>query len=102
MPTQSIKIIEKVLKKVEKRLKNYLSRYLRVKPLKSKYATTTADAFKKMINNKQPKKVWVDAGTEFEGSFSTLFVRKKILKFIKLSAKKSQHSRKEIYDRSQI
>ena len=38
-----------------------LSRYLRVEPLKSKYATITADAFKKMIKNKRPKKVWVDA-----------------------------------------
>ena len=44
-----------------------LSRYLRVEPLKSKYATTTAEAFKKMIKNKQPEKVWVDAGTEFKG-----------------------------------
>ena len=50
---------------------DYLSRYLRVEPLKSKYATTVADAFKKMIRNKRPKKVWVDAGTEFKGSFST-------------------------------
>ena len=31
-----------------------LSRYLRVEPLKSKYATTTADEFKKMIKNKRP------------------------------------------------
>ena len=52
-----------------------LSRYLRVKPLKSKYATTTADAFKKMITSKRPKKVWVDAGTEFKGSFSTLCLK---------------------------
>ena len=34
-----------------------LSRYLRVEPLKSKYATTTAEAFKRMIKHKQPKKV---------------------------------------------
>ena len=54
-----------------------LSRYLRVAPLKSKYATTTADAFKKMIKNKQPKKVWVDAGTEFKGSFSNLCQKKR-------------------------
>ena len=33
-----------------------LSRYLRVKPLISKYATTTADAFKKILKNKRPKK----------------------------------------------
>ena len=49
-----------------------LSRYLRVKPLKSKYPTTTADAFKKMIKYKRPKKVWVDAGTKINRSFSTL------------------------------
>ena len=43
-----------------------LSRYLRVEPLKTKYATETAEAFKKMIKHKQPKKVWVDDGTEFK------------------------------------
>ena len=32
-----------------------LSRYLRVEPLKTKYATETAEAFKKMIKYKQPK-----------------------------------------------
>ena len=36
-----------------------LSRYLRVEPVKTKYATETAEAFKKMIKHKQPKKVWV-------------------------------------------
>ena len=40
-----------------------LSRYLRVEPLESKYATTTSEAFKQMIKHKQPKKVWVDART---------------------------------------
>ena len=34
-----------------------LSRYLRVEPLKTKYATETAEAFQKMIKNKQPEKV---------------------------------------------
>ena len=33
-----------------------LSRYLRVEPLKTKYAKETAQAFKKMIKHKQPKK----------------------------------------------
>ena len=33
-----------------------LSRYLRVEPLKTKYAKETAEAFKKMIKTKQPKK----------------------------------------------
>ena len=47
-------------------------RYLRVQPLKSKYATTTAEAFKLMITTKQPQKVRVDKGTEFKGSFEAL------------------------------
>ena len=34
-----------------------LSRYLRVEPLTTKYATETAEAFQKMIKNKQPEKV---------------------------------------------
>ena len=46
-----------------------LSRYLRVEPMKTKYATEAADAFKKMIKHKQPEKVWVDDGTEFLGDF---------------------------------
>ena len=65
-----------------------LSRYLRVEPLKSKYATTTADAFKKMIRNKRPKKLWVDAGTEFKGSFSTLCQKNEIEVYKTFSKKK--------------
>ena len=49
-----------------------LSRYLRVKPLKTKYATETAEAFQKMIKNKQPEKLWVDNGKEFLGAFKQL------------------------------
>ena len=33
-----------------------MSRYLRVQPLKSKYATTTAEAFNQMIKTEKPKK----------------------------------------------
>ena len=44
-----------------------MSRYLRVQPLKSKCATSTAEAFKQMIKTKQPQKVWVDKGREFKG-----------------------------------
>ena len=62
-----------------------LSRYLRVAPLKSKYATTTADAFRKMIENKQPIKVYVHAGISVRAP-SPLFVRKMKLKIEKLSA----------------
>ena len=78
-----------------------LSRYLRVEPLKSKYATITADACKKMIENKQPEKMWVDAGTEFKGSFSTL-CQKKDIEVYETFSEKSQHLRKEIYDCSRI
>ena len=49
-----------------------LSQYLRVQPLKTKYATKAADAFKKLIKHKQPEKVWVDDGTELLGAFKRL------------------------------
>ena len=49
-----------------------LSRYLRVEPMKTKYATEAAQAFKKMIKNKQPLKVWVDDGKEFLGALKSL------------------------------
>ena len=73
-----------------------LSRYLRVESLKSKYATTTADAFKKMIKSKRPKKVWVDAGTEFKGSFSTLCQKKEIEVYETFSEKKSAFAERNI------
>ena len=41
-----------------------LSCYLRVEPLKTKYADETAETSKKMIKTKQPKIVWVDKGTD--------------------------------------
>ena len=53
-----------------------MSRYLRVQPLKSKYATSTAEAFKQMIKIKEPQKDWVDKGTEFKGSFKSLCEKK--------------------------
>ena len=73
-----------------------LSRYLRVAPLKSKYATTTADAFRKMIKNRQPKKLWVDAGTEFKGSFSNLCRKKDIEVYKTFSEKKSAFAERNI------
>ena len=66
-----------------------ISRYLRVQPLKSKHATTTAEAFKLMITTKQPKKVWVDKGTEFKVSFEALCRRKGINTYSSESEKKS-------------
>ena len=66
-----------------------LSRYLRVEPLKTKYATETAVAFKKMIKHKQPKKVWVDDGTEFLGAFKDLCNKRGIHLYSTFSEKKS-------------
>ena len=66
-----------------------LSRFLRVEPLKSKYATTTAEAFKQMIKQKQPKKVWVDAGTEFKRNFKILCQRRNIEIYQTFSKKKT-------------
>ena len=66
-----------------------LSRYLRVEPLKTKYAKETSEAFKKMIKTKQPKKVWVDKGTEFKGEFEKLCTKRQIIKY-------NTHSEKQI------
>ena len=45
-----------------------MSHYIRVQPLKSKYASSTAKAFKQMIKTKQPQKIWGDEGTKLKGS----------------------------------
>ena len=55
-----------------------LSRYLRVQPMKGKYATDCVDAFKKMIKTKQPEKVWTDKGKEFKGEFKNFCDKKDI------------------------
>ena len=74
-----------------------LSRYLRVEPLKSKYATTTtADAFKHLIKHKQPKKVWVDAAKEFRGNFKTLCQRRNIEVYQTFTVKKSAFAERNI------
>ena len=56
--------------------------------MKSKYATTCEEAFKKMIKVKQPKKVWVDQGTELKGSFKNLCEKKGIEVYTTYSEKK--------------
>ena len=58
-----------------------LSRYSRVEPLKTKYAKETTEAFKKMIKTKQPKKVWVDQGTEFKGELEKLCTKRENIKY---------------------
>ena len=73
-----------------------LSRYLRVEPLKTKYATEAAKAFKKMIKNKQPEKVWVDEGTEFLGAFKQLCTKRGIHFYSTYSEKKSAFAERNI------
>ena len=73
-----------------------LSRYLRVEPMKTKYATEAAEAFKKMIKNKQPEKVWVDDGTEFLGAFKQLCTKRGIHLYSTFSEKKSAFAERNI------
>ena len=73
-----------------------LYRYLRVEPLKTKYAKETTEAFKKMIKTKQPKKVWVDKGTEFKGEFEKLCTKREIIKHNTHSEKKSAFAERNI------
>ena len=73
-----------------------LSRYLRVEPLKTNYATKTVEAFKKMIKHKQPKKVWVDDGTEFLGAFKDLCNKRGIHLHSTFSEKKSAFAERNI------
>ena len=75
-----------------------MSRYLRVQPLKSKYATSTAKAFKQMIKTKQPQKVWLDKGTEFKGSFKTLCEKMGIRTYTTESEKKNPLSQRGTFD----
>ena len=73
-----------------------MSRYLCVQPLKSKYATTTAEALNQMIKTEKPKKIWVDKGTEFKGSFKTLCEKKGIKTYTTESEKKSAFDERNI------
>ena len=50
-----------------------------MEPLKTKYATEAAEAFKKMIKNKQPKKEhFFEDGTDFFGAFRQLCTKRRI------------------------
>ena len=75
---------------------NCHSRYLRVEPLKTKYAKETTETFKKMMKTKQPKKVWVDKGTEFKGEFEKLCTKREIIKYNTHSEKKSAFTERNI------
>ena len=50
-----------------------LSRFVRVQPMKNKSAPAAKEALMKMLQGgEQPKMIWIDDGTEFEGAFKTL------------------------------
>ena len=55
-----------------------LSRYLRVQPMKALYAKDVVEAFKKMIEQKKPERVWTDKGSEFKGEFKKFCEKKEI------------------------
>ena len=73
-----------------------LSRYLRVGPLKTKYAAETAQVFKKMIKHRQPEKVWVDDSTEYLGAFKALWTERRIHLHSTFSEKKSAFAERNI------
>ena len=76
-----------------------LSRYLRVQPMKALYAKDVVEAFKKMIEQKKPERVWTDKGSEFKGEFKK-FCEKKEIHYIQPKTKSSRHLLRGIFDRS--
>ena len=74
-----------------------LSRYLRVEPLKSKYATEAASAFRKMIKHKQPKKFGLIKVQSSEVHLGIYVIEKKFI-FTTLSAKRNLLLLSETYD----
>jgi hypothetical protein len=66
-----------------------LSRFVRVQPMKDKTAPSTKAAFLKMISPGQtPKRIWVDDGSEFKGSFKTFCGDMNIVLYSTKSTKK--------------
>ena len=64
--------------------------------MKTKYATEAAEAFKKMIKNKQPEKVWVDDGAEFLGAFKQLCTKRGIHLYSTYSEKQTAFDQRNI------
>ena len=73
-----------------------LSRFLRVQPMKDKYASTTRRAFVTMISKTKPEKVWTDDGKEFLGSFKKLCEQKDIIIYQTRNEKKSAFAERNI------
>jgi hypothetical protein len=74
-----------------------LSRFIRVQPMKNKTAVTTKSAFMKMMSTgEQPKKIWVDEGKEFEGSFKSLCIDMGVILYHTQSKKKAAYAERAI------
>ena len=76
-----------------------LSRYLRVEPLKTKYAKETTEAFKKMIKTKQPKKKFGLTKAPSLNESSKSYVLNEKSSNTKLTEKKNHRLPKETFDR---
>ena len=55
-----------------------LSRYLRVQPMKALYSKDAVEAFKKMIKQKKPERVWTHKRSEFKGEIKKFCENKEI------------------------
>ena len=75
-----------------------LYRYLRLEPLKTKYAKETTEAFKKMIKTKQPKKFGLTKAPSLKESSKSYVLNEKSSNTV-LTVKKNQRLPKETFDR---
>ena len=73
-----------------------LSRFLRVQPMKDKYASTTRRAFVLMTTKIKPEKVWTDEGKEFLGSFRNFCEQKEITIYQTRNEKKVSFAERNI------
>ena len=67
--------------------------------MKALYAKDVVEAFKKMIEQKKPERVWTDKGSEFKGEFKK-FCEKKEIHLYTTETKPSRHLLRGIFDRS--
>ena len=75
---------------------NVLSRYLRVQPMKALYGKDAVEEFKKMIEKKQPEKVWTDKGSEIKGDFKKFCEKKRIHLYARENETKSAFAERNI------
>ena len=75
------------------------SRFFRGQTMKTRYAKDTLQAFKKMISRKNtPKKLWVDKGTEYGGTFKKFGKEKNIEVYSTMSETKAAFAEREPFN----